>query len=60
MNERDLGSVARAMKHAFAEKRASEADAVQTADQFAVLIYLDRVAIAALIKLRGRGSEFVR
>src|ERR1043166_3226907 len=51
MNERHLGGVACAMKHALAEKRPSKADAVQAANQLLVLIDLDRVAIATLVKL---------
>ena len=51
MHERDLGSVARAMEHALAEERAAEADAVEAADQFVVLIDLDAVAMAEVVEL---------
>ena len=39
------------MKHALAEERAPEADAVEAADQRTVLVDLDGVAIAALVEL---------
>ena len=35
MHQRDLGCVACAVEHAFAEERAAEADAVESADQIA-------------------------
>ena len=45
MHQRHLGGVAGAMKHALAEKRAAEADAVQAADQVVILPDLDAVAV---------------
>src|ERR1700675_461232 len=50
MHQRNLGSVAGAVKHAFAEKRASETDAVKPADQFPAVIDLDRMTVAALVE----------
>src|SRR5579862_4054228 len=50
MYQGDLRSIAFAVKHALAEKRPSETDAVEAADQFAALIRLDGMAVAALIK----------
>ena len=51
MHQRDLRRIARGVEHALAEKGAAEADAVKPADQFAVLIDLDGVAVAALVEL---------
>src|SRR5215470_7730624 len=48
MYERDLGRVARAMKHALAKKGAAQRHAIQASDQFVVIIDFDRVAMAAL------------
>src|SRR5215831_15082491 len=51
MNERDLGCIPRAMKHAFSEECPSEADAIQAADQLLAVVHLDGMTIAALIEL---------
>ena len=51
MDEGDLGRVAREVEHALAEKSAAEADAIEAADQLAVFVHLDRVAVAALVEL---------
>ena len=45
------------MKHALAEKRSAEADAVQPADQIVSVINFDRVAIAALVELAIKLSD---
>src|SRR5208282_4305672 len=50
MDEGDLGGVAGAVEHALAEKSASEADAVEAADQRAAFVNLNRVAISALVE----------
>ena len=54
MHQRDLGSVARAVEHAFAEEGAAERDAVEPADQIVAVIDFDAVAMAVLIAARGR------
>ena len=54
MHQRDLGGIARAVKHAFAEERAAERHAVKPADQLVAVIDLDGVAMAALDTARGR------
>src|SRR6185369_51997 len=51
MDERDLGRVARAMEHAFAEEGAAERDAVEAADQRVAVVDLDAVAMPALVEL---------
>src|SRR6516225_12026997 len=51
MHQRDFGSITRAVKHAFAEKCAAEADPVKTADQAFAVVNLDGVTIAALVEL---------
>ena len=51
MHERDLGSVARAVEHAFAEERAAERDAVKAADEGFALVDFEAVAMAALVEL---------
>src|SRR6202045_1148118 len=50
MHQRNLGSVAGAVKHALAEKRASETDAVKAADQVLAVIDLNRMTVAALVE----------
>src|ERR1700680_1529782 len=50
MHQRYLGRVAGAVKHALAEKRASEADTVKAADQLPAVIDLDGMTIAALVE----------
>ena len=50
MHQRNLGSVAGAVEHAFAEKGAAEADAIKAADQFLAVIDFDRMAVAALVE----------
>ena len=50
MDEGDLGGIARAVEHALAEKGASEADAVEAADQFAAFVHLNRMAVSALVE----------
>src|SRR5580700_4790466 len=51
MHQRNLGRVAGAVKHAFAEKGASETDTVKAADQVLAVIHLDRMTVAALVEL---------
>src|SRR5579859_5754380 len=46
MHQRDLGRVADSMKHALAEKGATEIDAVEPAGEVTILPDLDRVAVA--------------
>src|SRR6185437_5364213 len=46
MYQRDLGGIADAVKHAFAEKCPAEIDAVEPAGEIAVLPDLDAVAMA--------------
>src|SRR4051794_37061914 len=48
MHQRDLGGVARVVKHALAEKGAAERDAIEAADELRAVIDLDGVAMAAL------------
>ena len=50
MHQRHLRGVAGAMEHALAEEGAPEADAIQPADQIAVLPDLDAVAVAELVQ----------
>ena len=50
MHQRHLRGVAGAMKHALAEERAAEADAVQAADQIVILPDLDAVAMPELVQ----------
>ncbi len=50
MDEGDLGGIAGAVEHALAEKSASEADAVEAADQLAAFVNLNRMAISALVE----------
>ena len=56
MHERDLGGVARAVKHALAEERAAQAHAVEAADQRAVLVDLDRMRVARRREGRDRAE----
>src|SRR5918996_1379795 len=51
MHQRHLGSVAGAMEHALAEEGAGEAHAVKSSDEFLLFVYLDAVAMAALMQL---------
>ena len=53
MHQRHLRGVARAMEHTLAEERAAEAYAVEPADEFAVFIGLDAVAMADAEELFG-------
>src|ERR1041384_1847951 len=48
MHQRALRGVARAVKHALAEERATQVDAVKTTDERRAVIDLDRVAVADL------------
>src|SRR6202035_4089636 len=50
VHQRNFGRVTGAVKHALAEKRPSETDAVKAADQFPAVIHLDRMTVAALIE----------
>ena len=52
MHERDFGSVALEMEHAFAEKRAPEPHAVEAADEFFAIVNFNRVAMADLVQAR--------
>ncbi len=54
MHQRDLGRVARAMKHALAEECAAERDTVKAADKFVAVIDFDGVAMTALDRAPGR------
>src|SRR5262249_50005006 len=51
VHERDLGGIARAVKHALAEEGAAERDAVEAADQRLVLVDLEAVAMPPLVQL---------
>src|SRR5687768_13450815 len=51
MHQRHLGSVAGAMEHALAEEGAGEAHAIKSSDEFILFVYLDAVAMAALVQL---------
>ena len=51
MHQRHLGSVAGVMEHALPEESAGETDAVKAANEFILLVYLDAVAMAALVQL---------
>ena len=55
VDERDLRGITGAVEHALAEKGAPEANPVEAADQFVAVVNLDGVAVAALVKLCGRG-----
>ena len=48
VRERNLGRIARPADHRFAEKGAAERDAVEAADQFAILPALDAMRVADL------------
>ena len=48
MHQRDLGGVARAVEHAFAEEGAAERDAVKPAHQRVAVIDLDGMAMTVL------------
>jgi hypothetical protein len=48
VHERDLRGVARAMEHALAEEGAAERYAVQPANKMIAVVYLYRVAVAAI------------
>src|SRR6185437_11761445 len=50
MHQRDLGGIADAVKHALAEKGATEIDAIEAAGEIAVLPDLDAVAMAELMQ----------
>ena len=50
MHQRDLRGVARGVKHALAEEGASQADAVEPADEVVALPGLDAVAMAELVQ----------
>src|SRR5690349_21048358 len=50
MHQRHLGSVAGAMEHALAKERAAQADAVEPADEVAVLPDLDAVSVPEFVK----------
>src|SRR5258706_15951717 len=50
MHERNLRCVARAMKHALAEKSPAERDAVESAHQLFAIIDLDGVAMSARVE----------
>ena len=60
MHQRDLRGVARAVKHALAEKRAAERDAVEAADQALAVIDLDAVAMADARRACGRACGCAR
>ena len=51
MHERNFRGITGTVEHALAEKRASETDAVEPADQFVAVIDLDGVAVTPLVKL---------
>src|SRR6516162_3323793 len=57
MHQRDFGSIARAVKHAFAEKCAAEADPVKTADQAFAVVDLDGVTIATFVELTIESAD---
>jgi len=57
IDQSDLAGVARARKHALAEKRATEMDAVQSAGEHAVLPYLHRVAMTEREQLAVQASD---
>src|SRR5665213_3787624 len=48
MHQRDLGGVARAVKHALAEEGTAERDAVKPAHQRVAVVHLDGMAMTAL------------
>src|SRR5450631_3061165 len=48
MHQRNLGSVARAVEHAFAKERTAERDPVQAAHQIVAVIDLDAMAMTVL------------
>ena len=51
VHERDLGSVARAVEHALAEERATERDAVKTADEGFAVVDFEAVAMTPVVQL---------
>ena len=57
MHQRDFGRVALEVEHAFAEKRAPEPHAVETADQFFAIINFDPVAMADLVQPRVERTD---
>ena len=57
MHQRDLRGVARAVEHALAEEGAAERDAVKPADQLALEIDLDAVAVPALVQLAIEAAD---
>ena len=48
MDERDLGCIARAVEHAFAEEGAPKRHAIEPADETITLINLDRMTMASI------------
>src|SRR6516162_5436691 len=57
MHQRDFGSIARAVKHAFAEKCAAKADPVKTADQAFAVVNLHGVTVAAFVELAIESAD---
>ena len=51
VDEGDFRRIAGMVEHALAEEGAAEADAIEAADQLAVLVHFNGVAVAALIEL---------
>src|SRR5262249_35219931 len=57
VDERDLGCIARAVKHALAEERATKRDAVEPADQCAALVHFETVTMATLVELAVEDAD---
>ncbi len=57
MNQRNLARIALAREHRFAEERAAESHAIETADKLALKPGLDRVAAAQPVKLRVERAD---